>query len=426
MVCRFSMLAASVALALGSATASAAGVDDIFSVRGYGTLGGLYSSQDEGDYVRDIFSQPEGAGHSHSVSAEVDSKTAIQVDAKFNDRFSAVVQIVSEAMYNNSWDGDPQKMWYPSLEWANVSYRITDGLTVRGGRIVLPFLMSADYQKVGYANHWMRSPIELYGKLAYTSLDGGDAWYEHALGDGTNTVRVYGGKQRAERGEPFSSFKTETFGILDAYEIGSLTVRAAYQHTTVDTGGAAAAAPFRGLQGAFTLVGATAAARKADELGDTMQDGMTVEMASVGVSYDVGDWFVSGELFKGWGSPLIPKHTSGYVSGGVRRDKWTPYATIAHTETKDFEDFIPTHELAGPLLIGAQMTNAGFAPSVAYSQTTASVGVRWDVITNVAVKAQYDYVALPSDSYGMFINRQAGFEMGEDASLFGLSVDFVF
>ena len=47
-------------------------------------------------------------------------------------------------------------------------------------------------------------------------------------------------------------------------------------------------------------------------------------------------------------------------------------------------------------------------------------------LSNIAIKAQYDYVMLPNDSTGMFVNRQPGFEAGTDVSLFGLSVDFVF
>ena len=113
---RFQTLATVVALAVGGSAANAASTDDMFSIRGYGTLGVVYSSQDEADYVRDFYSQPKGVGRTHEVSAAVDTKTAIQIDAKFTDRLSGVVQIVSEAMSNNSWTSKPNKMWRPSLE----------------------------------------------------------------------------------------------------------------------------------------------------------------------------------------------------------------------------------------------------------------------------------------------------------------------
>ena len=425
---KFPTLAAAVALALGSSVAGASSVDDIFSVRGYGTVGALYSSQDQADYVRDLYAQPEGVGHTHRISADVDSKTAVQVNAKFTDRFSAVVQIVSESMYNNSWDSDAQKMWFPSLEWANLSYRVTDDFTVRAGRIVMPFLMNAEFQKVGYANHWMRAPIELYGKVSYTSLDGGDAWYKHSLGSGTNTIRAYGGMQNAERNAP--SPRAEIAGLIDTYEIGQLTLRAAYQYTTLAGSGESAATPFRQVAGGLSFLSAQAAAQ-ANAIGDVIADGFKIKFATIGVSYDAGKWFAMGEVWNQTGSVLIPKHTSAYVSGGVRVGSWTPYATLARTDVDDYEDPIntaglPTTGPLAPVVFGARAMNQSFSNSATYTQNSLSLGMRWDVMSSISVKAQYDYVALPSDSFGMFVNRQPGFKAGDDASLFGLSVDFVF
>lgn len=428
---KFSILATAVAIALGSSAAGAANIEDMFSIRGYGTLGGVYSSQDKADYVRDAYAQYEGAGHTDSVSMAVDSKSALQLDVKFTERLSAVVQIVSEAMYNNSWDSDPQEMWIPSLEWANLSYRLTDSITVRGGRIVMPFLMGAEYQKVGYANHWMRNPIELYGKISYSSLDGGDAWYKHALGKGTNTIRIYGGTQDAERDAPLTPFEAKMYGIIDTYEIGSLTVRAAYQRTQIG-GSAANAQPFQMLAGAFAMVGANAAAAQANELARVSSDGPEVEFATIGVSYDTGSWFAMGEVFDMRGSTLIPEHTSAYISGGFRHNALTPYGTIATTAVDEFDDGIPTTEFGGPLAeLGAAASGVNAAiqagGAIGYQdQTSVSLGVRWDVHANVAVKAQYDHIVLPGKSTGLFTNIQDGFEPGKDASVFGLSVDFVF
>jgi opacity protein-like surface antigen len=425
---RFSVLATAIALALGASAAQAAGVEDMFSIRGYGTIGGLYSSQDEADYVRDFYAQPEGAGASDSISYAVDSKTAVQVDVRFTDRLSAVVQLVSESMNNNSWDSETNQEWVPSLEWANLSYRVTDALTVRGGRIVMPFLMNSEFQKVGYANHWMRAPVELYGKVSYTSLDGADAWYKHSLGSGTNTVRVYGGMFNAEW-EARESTRVNMAGFIDTYEVGSLTLRAAYQYSKLEGQGAVGGAPIRQLAGGLGFFNSTAAAQ-ANSIAEVIENGFNVRFMTVGASYDADTWFVMGEVWKQNGSVLIPKHTSAYVSGGVRVASWTPYATVATTDVHDSDSIttrgIPAIPQTAALIGGVQALNGSFASSLAESQSTFSLGARWDVVSNIAVKAQYDYVKLPRDSGGMFINKTADFEAGKDASLFGLSVDFVF
>ena len=64
--------------------------------------------------------------------------------------------------------------------------------------------------------------------------------------------------------------------------------------------------------------------------------------------------------------------------------------------------------------------------SINGSQATTSVGIRWDAMPNVAVKAQYDRIKLGSGSSGRLTNPQPGLEKGGKVDLFSVSVDFVF
>jgi hypothetical protein len=362
---RHSILAGAVALALAG-SAGASDVGDMFSLRGFGTAGIVYSNEGDADYVHNPTAQTEGVGRTHSVSADTDSRTAVQLDAKFTDRLSAVIQLVSEPVYNNSWDDKPQKLWEPSLQWANVSYRVTNDLTVRGGRIVFPFLMSAEFQGVGYANHWMRTPVEIYGRLPFSSVDGGDVTYKHSLGRARNTVRAYYGTQDRRAPAPLASGDASVFGVIDTVEMGALTLRGSYATGEIDRNGVIS----------------------------------KPELFALGATYDVNQWFVMSEVVTAKSSNT-PTFTGGYVSGGVRIDKWTPFATVS-TSRQDSMNL------------------------ASRDQSTASIGVRWDARANMALKAQYDFLALPSDSVGSLINRTSNFTPGTDVSLFGLSVDFVF
>jgi hypothetical protein len=423
-------LAAAIALALASSAAGAAGVDDMFSIRGYGTLGVVHSDEDKADFVRDINTQPKGAGHSDSVSAAVDSKTALQIDMKFSERFSGVVQLVSEGLQNNTWDGDPNEMWIPSLEWANLSYRVTDNLTVRGGRIVLPFLMGAEYQKVGYANHWMRSPIELYGQIPYTSADGGDVSYKSTFGSTTNTVRAFYGGQSV-RADVFETQAT-SYGINNTIEHGALTVRASYmgaKFTNVNANDDLTAV-FESFATGADAVGVSASAKQARHLSDVFGPGyeFKTKWYGLGATFDPGSWFVMAEVIKLDAGDLIAEHTSGFVSGGMRLNKFTPYATFAMTDPKTISVSIPTAGLPQSLAGFADQMNAGFASfeDKSTGQKTISLGLRWDVASSIAVKAQYDHIAMDSGSTGLFVNQQAGFEPGGSVNVFGISADFVF
>lgn len=145
---------AALAAALQAGYPTSARGDDLhaptISVHGFGTFGAVRSDQDEADVVSDTFLQPNGAGHTSRWHSGVDSKIGGQVEAAFSNEFSAVLQIVSKHRYDNSWT--------PEVEWANVKYQFTPGLSVRVGRTVAPTFMQSDTALVGYANPWVRPP----------------------------------------------------------------------------------------------------------------------------------------------------------------------------------------------------------------------------------------------------------------------------
>jgi hypothetical protein len=58
-------------------------------------------------------------------------------------------------------------------------------------------------------------------------------------------------------------------------------------------------------------------------------------------------------------------------------------------------------------------------------QQTLSLGARWDVVANVAVKLQYDHMNLGAGSAGVLGNVQPGFQPGGMVHLVSASVDFV-
>jgi opacity protein-like surface antigen len=425
---KFVTIAAAVAAALGAASASA-DVGDMFSVRGYGTLGGVYSDLDGADYNSLPFMHPEGVGHSDSFSAEIDSKTGLQVDMRFTERLTGVIQLVSEAPYNNSWDGDPNDDFFPSLEWANLSYKLTDDVTVRAGRIVLPLLMSAEYRKVGYASHWLRAPVEVYGKMAFNSSDGADIAWRSQAGAGFNTVHAHVGT---------TSLRTDTFkaqvdqwGLNDTFEVGSVKLRAAYMNLKYES-----VEGFQDVLGFAQIleslpfgIGADAGreARRLYEKYDPAS-GQKMHFFALGAAYDPGSWFVMGEALH-IKSDLLNASTGGYVSGGVRTGKFTPYVTLSLTESdQKSEAGIPTAGLPAPLAFGAAAVNESMLEVINddNSQRSIALGMRWDVANNFALKAQYDYVDLASGSTGVLTNYQPGFERGTDFNVFSLAVDFVF
>ena len=164
--------AISLSLALLLATpfaATAQDADSMFSFSGFGTVGAVHNSEDQADFATDF--GPDGAGHSDSWSANPDSRLGLQLDARFTERFSAVVQVLSEYDYEGSHE--------PDLTLAHVKYAFSPALSVRVGRLVAPTFMLSDYRKVGYAMPWLRPPVEVYNN--YIEIDGGERFVQGAI-----------------------------------------------------------------------------------------------------------------------------------------------------------------------------------------------------------------------------------------------------
>jgi hypothetical protein len=160
-----------------------------FKFSGFGTLAAVHADGDNADFKGSLF-QPKGAGHSRSTSFNPDSLLGAQLGVVFNDKLSAVVQVISQYQYDNSYK--------PQVEWANVKYQLTPELSVRLGRIAAPSYLLSETRYVGYANPWVRPPVEAYSVLSITSNDGIDVSYRSKLLGANNAFQVYYGKSKAD------------------------------------------------------------------------------------------------------------------------------------------------------------------------------------------------------------------------------------
>lgn len=425
-----SLLATAVSMALWMGAAQATDLSDMFQFHAYGTLDVVHSSQDQADFVSSYNEQSQGAGYTRSWSPEVDSKIAGQVDAHFTDKLSAVVQLVAENDQNSTWTGKPNPRYRPSLEWANLKYMVTDNLSVRVGRMVLPLDMLSEFRNVGYSLAFERAPDEVYGQIPFTNMDGGQVSYAMRFGNVTNTI-VGGYGANTIRTAAIGASQARLAVLIDTVEIESLTVRAA-----------AMSVRFKGPVGFGTLFtdfanataeisGAGTASSTADYLDGRYNTDHWghIENYDLGLTYDPGQWFAMGEIGYQVNSGVVGMSTNGFASAGYRTHGFTPYASYARLITSHrVSASIP---LAGlpPALAGYGGTINGVVAGLNasdQSQSTLSAGVRWDFMKNLDLKVEYDYVRLDAGSTGMFVNEQPGFRPGSTASVFTAGVDFVF
>jgi len=343
----------------------------MYKFGGFGSFGVSHSSQDLGDYVLDN-SMPKGAGRSSDWSVSNNTRAAVHLNATFTPKVSALFQVDSEYHSDGSYR--------PEIEWISVKYAFTPNSYVRVGRVVLPTFMDSENRDVGYSYTWVHPPVDLYHQLSIPSSDGIDAMYRSEVGELGNTIKAIYGKNTTERPASVTTSR-DMWGIFDILEYGQATVRLGYQQRQSSTQN--------------TVTGVT---------GTSIQN----SDITFGASYDPGDWFAISEWIQ---RRSTYKSSAMYVSAGYRIDKFTPYLTHSQNSSGSF--------IQTPTPSSIALANR--------SQSTNSIGARWDFMRNFDFKVQYDRVTLSDNSNGYLINVPTNVVLyGSTFHVISAIVDFVF
>lgn len=397
----------------------------MFSLNGFGTLGVVHSSEGDADFVSN-FSQPNGAGYTHSWSAGVDSRLGLQLDTRFSEKLSAVVQVVAQHQYDNHYA--------PEIEWANLKYQVTPDFSVRVGRTVTGFFTVSDSGLVSYTTPWVRPPLEVYGLLPVNHKDGVDASYRLQIGQVNDTLRASYGRNIIDVPGGGETIGRRFFDITETLEYGAVIVRAGYAtlHLDYDVPGlpelfddfaqfGQAVSAIPGLQ----ALGARALTI-ASQYG---VNDIPYRVYTMGATYDSGHWLLMAEWAKNPETKSFAVETAWYVTGGYRVRAFTPYMTMARITSKPISaSGLSTAGLPADLASAAAGLNGGLSAVLsgfAGSQKTLSAGVRWDFMRNTAFKLQYERVTT-GPAAGLLINVQPGFQPGSSFNVVSATIDFVF
>jgi len=390
--------------------------DGKFSLSGFGTLGAVKLDTDDAEF--NYKGQRGGAGSDFSLNP--DSKIAVQGTYKFTPTVSFTAQLMSKY--------DAEGQYTPSVEWAFAKWQALPSVAIRVGRMGAPLFMISDFREVNYANLWVRTPLDVYGQVPFSSFNGADASYQTSIGDTTLSASIFAGRADTKYSlsditEPSKVILNNMRGInLQAEFDGGITLRLGHTQgklkvesdTTETLAGyaalCAAAAPCAETQALLTASGADAS------------------FTGIGLSIDRGNWLASMEYTKRKTDTYISDTTGWYASAGYRLGKFTPYLAVSKISVDKRH--------TNPLL-GTPYSAAAFSPYVTAflatqntEQRTTSLGVRWDVLSNVAIKAQWDRIVKPADSVGMFyVNETVGsdfYDNKQTVNAVSLSVDFVF
>src|SRR5688572_20894790 len=173
---RGSILAAAVCAALPTVSSA---VD--FSYNGFSTAG--YSELDKDGVSYRSSTNKEVIDSSGSL--EYDSILGLQGTVRFDDAWS----VTAQGVVKTQTDGD----FGPSLDWAYVKWQPMSNLAIRAGLTRPPTFMFSDSVYLGYANTWVRPPLEVYGISPVYQMTGVDAVWSANAGPVKLTVQPYAG-----------------------------------------------------------------------------------------------------------------------------------------------------------------------------------------------------------------------------------------
>lgn len=396
-------------------------------ISGFGTVGAARTNTDEV-----LFNYPgQGGGVNRKVGMEPDTKIGVQGSYNFTNTFSASAQVLTKYRASGKYE--------PAFEWAFANWQAMPSLSVRLGRIGAPFFMISDFRDVGYANTSLRPPLDVYGLLPVSSVDGGDISYKTNVGDTVLTSTFWGGYSRADyanqriESKP-SSFTARLSGQLGwnllAELEGGLSIR--FGHVQ---GKLSIAVPFIDdlLQqaGAFAagnpalVPGGVQAAR--DALVTSRSD---VSFTGLGFTLDRDNIVLSSEYAVRRAKTGMATDSSGwYVLGGYRVGAVLPYVVFSANKVDDTNTGPATPAVLGVL----SSTVAALQTTSQQAQKTTSVGVRWDVLPSAALKLQFDHVKKPANSNGLFLtgspahqDSQSFYKAKKHIKVISVAVDFVF
>jgi hypothetical protein len=326
-----------------------------------------------------------------------DSRLGLQISAKVNQDISVTGQLLAKAREENS---------NTKADWAFVSYRVNEPITIRAGKIKFPTFLISDYYEVGYAYPWIRPPQEVYSSNPITTLNGVDILAKYRFGDMTLLFQPYYGVSRGAQ----ALVPQEMIGLLPGGAPGMV----AYADFTAD-----ALHGFNLSLGSdiFTVRLGSLQTKVNAPAFTVFQD--TAKFSSAGVTMDWHNVVFYSEYFKrkidGRANSAFPDQKGSYATLGYRFGKWLPNFTTAR-----IADNGNPKTSSDPLFpfVGTPL-----------KQTSKTLGLRYEIGSGSALKLEAQRVEPEKGTRGLLISDPNGAgakKPGDNVMIYGIALDVVF
>nr|WP_315487142.1 hypothetical protein [uncultured Undibacterium sp.] len=368
------------------ATAQATAQDNALKLSGFGTVGLAYNSSREFDYLRDLL-QTKGVGASHRFDVGIDSLLGLQLSATASDNLDFTAQIVTRRSYQG---------FRPEVSWLFAKYSPTDELDLRAGRLGFDVYPLADSRNVAYSYLWVRPPVEYFGGLILSHIDGADLVYKFNGESSQTKFKLFAGKATEEI---LTNIPDDFFSLKGSKLIGAhLEFQSQHWLARVGLAQLKFNNEFGGLVPFLETLRSPQLTAINPALPALAQDisfrEKKIHYLSAGLVYDQGP--LQAQLMYS----RLKSQTSGFSSNeaafftvGYRMKEWTPYFTVAKTRP------ILIKSLSAGLPAGVNpqfdAINSGIQDisiNTQSAQNSQSVGLRYNLSNSSDLKIQVDHI----------------------------------
>jgi len=312
-----------------------------------------------------------GTGYDSDWDFKDESLFALQVRGDLNEQWSATAQIVARG--RDDFD--------PEFAWAYVGWNGGNGLSAKLGRQRIPLFRYSDFLEVGYAYPWLRPPHAVYN-FQFSNFDGGSLAYTFGSGAWYSTVSLIGGKHESTitiSNQPApQELQSLVGGSFETVYNDWLTLRAGYYQADVVIDAQALNPLLSSLR--TNGFGNVANAIDFNDPGSFL---------GFGAEINHGNWLVVSEYTKVQiDDSYFTDKSQFYVTGGYRFGAWTPTVTYGTRDGDAKTGIIGLLPNVAPLApLRAAVSGVVFSDDL--DAEYLSLGLRWDVATNVALKADW-------------------------------------
>lgn len=390
--------------------------DSSFDIRlsGFGTAGITRSDNDLQGFRRDL--SRKGASKD-KWEFGTDSLLGLQLDLRLTEHLSGAIQLVAKDRTNNSLSD--------SVEWAYARFQASPSITLRAGRMGFDVFLLSEYRNLGFAYLWVRPPIEFYGALAFDYVDGIDMIHSTPLGTGTLRTKILAGVTKNH----FESGATGSVTEIDITPVLSANLSWENNHWRTQLGAA-----YLKIDSSLESNEQLASALQQVEflwpgVNDITKTLETKERhlryISGGAAYENDTWVLQSEL--GYINTDLEQFTSlasAYFSTGYKIGSTTLFAVGAIAKNTTSQQQLSSAPPIPDLQLLQQQVQISYDLN-RIKQHTLSLGVRWDVRHNMALKTQWDHTWVDKYGGGLFYQKTP-YPSKQELNTLSINLDFIF